>query len=242
MEHGIDESIVAGSDVLEVEDEGVEARQHLGGRDAGLPVEALHGKARGGIAAVLDLDEVLGVGPDAVLGAEEGGEAEGPGAFQGEGGMLEVGRDRGRVGDEPDPGPPKAARPGQEDLEPRADAPALAAYSTYFRLKRPTASFVLAPSWIVPVTVSPATVPEKWRGDPPDEKHEAQRPLVVDDLAQGELDAQAPGPRREAARQLLPLETQTHLDRLLPGAALLHRSLPPPLDAGGRRPPGSRRG
>ena len=68
--------------------------------DARVAVEAVDGQARSGVAAVVDLDEVLGVGPHAVLGTEEGPQAEALHARERDGRVHEPVRHRGRIGDE----------------------------------------------------------------------------------------------------------------------------------------------
>ena len=78
VEHRVDERVVARAHVLHVVHHRVDARQHLRGGDAGLAVEAVDGQPRLAVAGVAHLDEVLGVGGDAVLGPEEGDELHPP--------------------------------------------------------------------------------------------------------------------------------------------------------------------
>ena len=103
VQHRVDERVVARADVLHVEDERVDAGQHLRRRHARLAVEAVHGQAGRAVARVADLDQVLRVGGDPVLGAEERAQLHAAPAVERDRGVHEVARDRGRVDDQARP-------------------------------------------------------------------------------------------------------------------------------------------
>ncbi len=105
VEHGVDEGVVARAHVLQVHDHRVETGERPRRGGARASVEAVHGEAGAVVAAVVHLHQVLRVRPDAVLGAEEGGELEAAGGQEGEGGVDEVGAHRGRIGHEAEAGP-----------------------------------------------------------------------------------------------------------------------------------------
>src|SRR5262249_5745669 len=78
---------------------------------------AVNGQAGHVVAAVLDLDEVLRVGPDAVLGPEERDQLDGARGLERDGRVHEVARDRGGGGDEADPRAAPGPGAGGEGLE-----------------------------------------------------------------------------------------------------------------------------
>ena len=135
MQHRIDEGVITGPHVLHVVDEGIDVGQHLGAGSQPFSIEAVHPQPGGGVPAVLHVDEVLGVGPDAVLGPEQGGELEGARVVQGQHAVHQVGGDRGRVRDEAEAAALEIPRPCEELVEPGADA-----HSTCRRVKRPVAA------------------------------------------------------------------------------------------------------
>ena len=102
-----------------------------------------------------DLDEVLRVRGDAVLGAEEGAQRNAAAAGERGRGVLEAGRYRRRVRDEPHSSVPDDRRVVEEGLEASADAADhrySANCSANFAGGRPGRS-------IVPFTALPSSVP-----------------------------------------------------------------------------------
>ncbi len=173
MQHRIDEGVITGPNVLDVVNEGVDVRQHLGAGGEPLPVEAVHAQPGGGVPAVLDVDQVLGVGPDSVLGPEQRRELEGARVAQGQGAVDQVGGDRGRVGDEAEAAALEAPRAREELVQAGADA-----HSTCRRVNRPVAAAPLA-EWMVPVTVAPSSVPRKCLGRAPEHGAEPHHAFIV---------------------------------------------------------------
>jgi hypothetical protein len=73
-EHGAGESVGTGADVLQVDDEGVEALEHGRGRLAGGAVHRIDRQAGGGVPGVAEVGAGHELAVEAVLGREEGDE------------------------------------------------------------------------------------------------------------------------------------------------------------------------
>ena len=141
VQHGVHERVVARAHVLHVEDDRVEAREHLGGGDPGAAVEAVAREAGARVAAVAHLHEVLRVRPDPVLGPEEGAQTKARRAREGDRRVLEASRDRGRIGHEPEPQAAQHRRPAEELVETGPDRSRARGrlHSTNLRVKLPDA-------------------------------------------------------------------------------------------------------
>ena len=101
--HRVDEGVDAGTDVLQVDDQRVEPRQHFGGRLARLTVKRVDRHAPPPVFGVRGLDHVvLEVGPKPVLRAEYRGQRDLLRRRDAVDDMPEGAVNRGRVGDDPD--------------------------------------------------------------------------------------------------------------------------------------------
>ena len=101
--HRIDVGVNARADVLEVDDEDVEAGEHLAGRFPGFAVERVDGHMPHVVAGVGRFDHVLlEVGAEAVLRPEDGREARVAAGADAVGSVHQAVIDRRRVADHPD--------------------------------------------------------------------------------------------------------------------------------------------
>ena len=166
VQHRIDEGVVAGAHVLHVEQHRVQAVQHRGSGDARAAVEAEDGQARGGVAAVPDFHEVLGIRPDPVLGAEEAHQPEARRAVERLGRVLQAGGDRGGIGDEAQAQAAEPPRLAKKPLETGLDPGAAPPHSAYLRVKVPTAALSPVVFEMLPSMVSAFRAPENRRGEP----------------------------------------------------------------------------
>ncbi len=117
MKHGVDERVVAGAHVLHVEDQGIEALQHLRGGHTRLAVETPHPKTRLRVLLISHFLEVLSVREHAMFRTEEGSELRALERLQMKGGVGEIGGDRGGVRDQAHPRAAQAGRSGKEFFE-----------------------------------------------------------------------------------------------------------------------------
>ena len=105
--HGPDVGVVAGADVLDVEEEEVHPLQHLRGGLAGTTVQGVHGEARRGVHRALHPLAGFGGTPDAVLRPEEGHQLHlrmlVEEVHRGQHGVADARYDARVVGDEPHP-------------------------------------------------------------------------------------------------------------------------------------------
>lgn len=112
--HGIGHSgfigVEADAGVLDIEDEGVNAAEHIVSEAAGVAVEAVNGQAGGGVGGVGDFFVELAA--DAVFGAEQRNESDARGASEKVNGAATVAGNAGVIGDEAD----AAATKGSEVL------------------------------------------------------------------------------------------------------------------------------
>ena len=112
--HRVDEGVDAGADVLQVDDQRVEPRQHLGRGLPRLAVERVDRYPQRPILRVGRLDHVvLQVGAEAVLRAENGAEPDGLAQGDPIDDVPERAVDRGRIGDDADAQAVQAVR-GEE--------------------------------------------------------------------------------------------------------------------------------
>ena len=101
--HRVDVGVDPGPHILQIDDEHVEACEHVGGRLARVAVEREHRNAPTAILGVRRLDHVvLQVRPEPVLRPEERGQRDVRVVVQPVGGVREAAVDRCRVADEPD--------------------------------------------------------------------------------------------------------------------------------------------
>ncbi len=121
------EGVVAGPDILEVDDEGVEPGQCLRRRRAPLAVQAPDLEARDLIAGARDRRVILGGAPEPVLGREEPREPHAAEVSEELGRVGQVARDRRLVGEQAQAPPAQPRQVAvQQDLEARLNAHATA--------------------------------------------------------------------------------------------------------------------
>ena len=112
--HGVDEGVDARADVLQIDDQGVEPREHLGGGLPRFAVERVDRHAPRVVVPVRRLDHVvLQVGPEAVLRPEDGAERHAVGRAHTIDDVPELVIDRGGIGDDTHAQAAQAARGNQ---------------------------------------------------------------------------------------------------------------------------------
>ena len=101
--HRIEIGIKACPNILDIEDQDIDVRQHLGSRLFDLAVETVHGQAGGGVGPAVHLDPRRFRAAQAVLGTEQGDHAHARHLAKDIDDVRALAVVRGVISDDPDP-------------------------------------------------------------------------------------------------------------------------------------------